>query len=109
MGQLIWQVGLVGMVAVAALFLLSIFDIALLEGQCQGYCGECYSNTNVFKWFTVCEENASRVCLKDCEKRGVSCDYDTSFRKYCENCTKGCGMYPVGSGEYGNCTQQCYS
>jgi hypothetical protein len=109
MGQLFWQIGIAGMMAVAALFILSIFDIALLEEQCGEYCGECYSNINILKLAVECKENASQGCLKGCEKRGVSCDFDPVYRKWCENCTEGCSRYPAGSGGYENCTQACFS
>ena len=92
----------------AVLFMLSMFDIALFEGQCAEYCGDCYSSTNIFKVF--CSQNATADgCLRGCERRGVACDFDPLYKKNCEGCLEGCRKsYTSGSEGFENCSRGCF-
>jgi hypothetical protein len=107
MGEKFWQLMLIGMMAFAALFILSIFNIALFEDQCAEYCGGCYSKTNIFMELSACPlAQETSLCLKDCKPHGLRCSFDPQYEKTCSACLEGCKSEQSANE---SCIKRCFS
>ena len=107
MGEKFWELMIMGMMALAALFILSIFNIAFSEGQCTEYCGWCYSDINVFKGLVSCPSVVeANGCLRECKPRGLRCSFDPQYEKTCSSCVEGCRSKQPGNE---SCIKGCFS